>query len=80
MSSGLGVEGIKDGLKVFSKFVEGLVRGFDGGVSHLVIPHFSKGGTSSFTYLVKGCHNFIIVNRVECGIDGEVGFYGFDPS
>ena len=80
MSSGLGVEGVKGGLKVFSEFVEGFVRGFDGRVSHLVIPHFSKGGTSSFTHLVRGCHNFVIVSRVECRIDGKVGFHGFDPS
>ena len=77
--SGFGVEGIKGGFKVFCKFVKGFVRGFDGGVSHLVISHFSKGGTSSFAHLVKGCHNFVIVSRVECGIDGEVGFHGLNP-
>ena len=49
MSGSLGVEGIEGGLKVFSEFVEGFVKGFDGGVGHLVIPHLSKGGTSSFT-------------------------------
>ena len=30
--SGFGVKEIKGGFKVFSKFVEGFVRGFDGGV------------------------------------------------
>ena len=80
VGSGFGVKGIKGGFKVFSKFVEGFVRGFDGGVGHLVIPHFSKGGTSSFTHLVKSHHNFVIVSRVECGIDGEIGFHGLDPS
>ena len=79
MSSSLGVKGIKGGLKVFGKFVEGFVRGFDGGVSHLVIPHFSKGGSSSFAHFVKGHHNFVVVSRVECRIDGKVGFHGFDP-
>ena len=79
MSSGLSVEGIEDGLKVFGKFVKGFVRGFDGGVGHLVVSHFSKGGASSFTHLVKGHHNFVVVSRVECGIDGKVGFHGFDP-
>ena len=78
--SGFGVEGIKGGFKVFSEFVEGFVRGFDGGVGHLIIPHFSKGGTLSFTHLVKGHHNLVIVSGVECGIDGEVGFHGLDPS
>ena len=78
MGSGFGVKGIKGGLKVFSKFVKGFVRGFDG-VGHLVIPHFSKGGASSFAYLVKGHHNFVVISRVEYGIDGKVGFHGFDP-
>ena len=62
--SGFGVEGIKGGFKVFCKFVKGFVRGFDGGVSHLVISHFSKGGTSSFAHLVKGCHNLVVVSGV----------------
>ena len=78
--SGFGVKGIKGGFKVFGEFVEGFIRGFDGGVGHLVIPHFSKGGTLSFTHLVKGCHNLVVVSRVECGIDGKVGFHGLDPS
>ena len=79
VGSGFGVEGIKNGFKVFGEFVEGFVRGFDGGVGHLVIPHFSKGGTSSFAHLVKDHHNLVIVSRVECGIDGKVGFHGLDP-
>ena len=79
MSSGLDVEGIKGGLKVFSEFVKGFVRGLDGGVGHLVIPHFSKEDTLSFAHLVKGHYNFVVVSRVEYRIDGEVGFHGFDP-
>ena len=79
MSSGLGVKGIKGGLKVFSEFVEGFVKGFDGGVGHLVIPHFSKGGALSFAHLVKGHHNLVVVSRVKCEIDGKVGFLSFDP-
>ena len=70
---------VKGGLKVFGEFVEGFVRGFDGGVSHFVIPHFSKGGASSFTHLVKDHYNFVVVSRVECRIDGKVGLHGFDP-
>ena len=79
MSGSLGVKGIEGGLKVFGKFIEGFVRGFDGGVGHLVVPHLSEGGTLSFAHLVEGCHNFVIINRVECGIDGKVGFHGLDP-
>ena len=62
--SSFGVKGIKGGFKVFGKFVKGFVRGFDGGVGHLVIPHFSKGGISSFTHLVKNCHNLVVVSRI----------------
>ena len=62
--SDFGVKGIKGGFKVFGEFVEGFVGGFDGRVGHLVIPHFSKGGASSFIHLVKGRHNLIIVGRV----------------
>ena len=80
MSGSLGVKGIEGGLKVFSKFIKGFVRGFGGGVSHLVIPHLSKGGTLSFAHFVKGCHNFVIIGGVECGVDGKVGFHGLDPS
>ena len=79
MSSGFGIEGIKGGLKVFSKFVKGFVRGFDEGVGHLVVPHFSEGGALSFIHLVKGHHNFVVVSRIECRIDGKVGFHDFDP-
>ena len=64
VGSGFGVKGIKGGFKVFGEFVKGFIRGFDRGVGHLVIPHFSKGGTSSFTHLVKGHHNLVIVSRV----------------
>ena len=62
--SGFGIKRIEGSFKVFGEFVEGFVRGFDGGVSHLVIPHFSKGGTLSFTHFVKGCHNLVVVSRV----------------
>ena len=64
VGSGFGVEGIKGGFKIFSEFVEDFVRGFDGGVSHLVIPRFSKGGASSFAHLVNGCHNLVVVSGV----------------
>ena len=64
VGNGFGVKGIKGGFKIFSKFVEDFVRGFDGGVSHLVIPCFSKGGASSFAHLVNGYHNLVIVSGV----------------
>ena len=51
VGSSFGVEGIEGGFKVFGEFVEDFVRGFDGGVSHLVVLHFSRGGALSFTHL-----------------------------
>ena len=64
VGSGFGVEGIEGDFKVFGEFVEDFVRGFDEGVGHLVIPYFSKGGASSFTHLVKGHHNLVVISRV----------------
>ena len=66
-----------------SKFSANLLKvllGFDEGVSHLVIPHLSKEGTSSFAHFVESGHNLVIVQQVEGGVDGKVGFDGFDPS
>ena len=59
--NGFGIKGVKGGFKVFSEFVKGFVRGFDGGVSHLVIPHLGKGDTLFFTHFVEGGHNLVIV-------------------
>ena len=68
MSSDLSVEGVKDGLKVFDKLVESLFGIRDSVVSHLVIPGFSVGGSSSSTHLVQGSHDFSGVRRVEGGV------------
>ena len=61
---GFDVKGIKGGFKIFGEFVKGFVRGFDVGVSHFVILHFSKRGALSFAHLVKGCHNLVVVSGV----------------
>ena len=78
VGSGFGIEGVKGSFKVFSKFVEDFVRGFDEGVSHLVIPYLSERGTLSFTHLVESGHNLVVIKGVEGGIDGEVGLDGFN--
>ena len=59
--SGSGVEWVECSLEVLSKLLKGLLVVRDGGVSHLVIPHFSEGGSLSFTHLVKGSHDLVIV-------------------
>ena len=78
--SGSGVKWIERSLEVLSELLKGLLVVRDGGVSHLVVPHFSEGGSSSFTHLVEGSHDLIIVRGVKCGVEDEVGFHGFDPS
>ena len=80
VSSGLGVKGVESGFEIFRKFVKGFLRGVDGGVCHLVIPHFSEGGTPSFTHFVESGHDLVIVRGVEGGVDSEVGFDGLDLS
>ena len=79
VSSGLGVKGVESGFEIFCEFVEGFLRGVDGGVCHFVIPHFSKGGASSFTHSVESGHDLVIVRGVEGGVDSEVGLDGLDP-
>ena len=79
-SSGLGVEGVESGFEIFYEFVEGFLKGVDGGVCHFVIPHFSKGGAPSFTHFVESGHDLVIVRGVEGGVDSKVGFDGLDPS
>ena len=78
--SGSGIEWVEHSLKVFSKLLEGLLVVRDGGVDHLVVPHFSEGGSSSFTHLVEGCHDLVVVRGIKCGIEDEVGLHGLDPS
>ena len=79
VSSGLGIEGVESDFEIFHEFVKGFLRGVDGGVCHLVIPHFSKGGAPSFTYFVESGHDLVSVRGVEGGVDSEIGFDGLDP-
>ena len=78
--SGSGVEWVERSLELLSELLKGLLVVRDGGVNHLVIPHFSKGGSSSFTHLVEGSHDLVVVRGVKCGIEDEVGLHGLDPS
>ena len=73
------VEGVEGGFKVFSKFVEGLFFGIDGGIGHSIIPHFGEVDTPTLTHLVQGSHDFDLVGGVEFGVDSEVGPHGLDP-
>ena len=79
VSSDPSVEGVKSGLKVFDKLVKSLFGIRDGVVSHLVIPGFSIGGSSSSAHFVQGSHDLSGVRGVEGDIQGEVGFHGLDP-
>ena len=79
VSSDLGVEGIKSGLKVCDELVKGLFSVRDGVVGHLVIPGFCVGGSSSSAHLVQGSHDLGGVRGVESGVQDEVGFHGLDP-
>ena len=79
MSSDLSVEGVKSGLKVLNELVEDLFGIRDGVVSHLVIPGFCIGGSSSSAHLVQSSHDLGGVRGVEGGIQDEVGFHGLDP-
>ena len=78
--SGSGVEWVECSLKVLSELLKGLLVVRDRGVNHLVIPHFSKGGSSSFTHLVEGSHDLVVVRGVKYGIEDKVGLHGLDPS
>ena len=78
--SGSGIEWVERSLEVLSELLEGLLVVRDGGVDHLVIPHFSEGGSSSFIHLVEGRHDLVIVRGIKCGIEDEVGLHGLDPS
>ena len=80
MSSDLSVEGVKSGLKVLDELVEGLFSIRDGVVSHLFIPGFCIGGSSSSTHFVQGGHDLGSVRGVEGGVQDEVGFHGLDPT
>ena len=42
MSGGFDIEGIGGGFKVLSELVKDLFFGVNGGIRHLVIPHFQE--------------------------------------
>ena len=63
-SGSFGIKGVKYDLKVVRKLLEHFLINRDNGVSHLVIPYFSKGCTTTFTHLVKHCHDLVIVSGV----------------
>ena len=77
--SGSSVKWVEHSLEVLSEILKGLLVVRDGGVSHLVVPHFSEGGSSSFTHLVEGRHDLVIVGGIKCGVEDEVGLHGLDP-
>ena len=79
VGSGSGTEWVERSLKVFSKLLKGLLVVRDGGVDHLVVPHFSEGGSSSFTHLVEGHHDLVVIGGVKCGVEDKVGLHGLDP-
>ena len=80
VGGGFDVEGVEGGFKVFSKFIEGLFFGINGGVGHSIIPHFGEVNASTLTHLVQGSHDFDLVSGVEFGVDSEVGPHGLDPA
>ena len=80
VGSGSGVEWVECSFEVLSELFKGLLVVGDGGVDHLVIPHFSEGGSSSFTHLVEDHHDLVVIGGVKCGVEDEVGLHGLDPS
>ena len=75
-----GVEWVEYGFEVLSELVKGLLVVGERGIGHPVIPHFSKGGSSSFTHFIEGCHNLVIVRGVESAVEDKVGFHDLNPS
>ena len=65
MGSYLGVKGVEGGFEVLSELLEGLLRVGYGGISHLVIPGFSVGGSSSSTHFIQGGHDLGSIRGVE---------------
>ena len=78
--SGSGIKGVECGFEVLGELLEGLLVVGDGGVNHLVVPHLSKGGSSSFTHLVEGRHDPVVVGGIEGGVEDKIGLHGLDPS
>ena len=54
VGSGFDVEGVEGSLEVFGEFIEGFLFGINGGIGHLVIPHFWEVNASTLTHPVQG--------------------------
>ena len=80
MGSYFGVKGVEGRFEVQSELVKGFLRVGNGSISHLIIPSFSVGSSSSSTHLVQGGHDLGGIRGVESHIQGEVGLHGLDPS
>ena len=78
--SSFGVKWVKCGFEVLSKLVKGLLVVGERGIGHPVIPHFSEGGSSSFTHLIKGCHDLVVVRGIESAVEDEVGLHDLNSS
>ena len=49
---GFGIKGVEGGFKVLCELLEGFLSIGDVGIRELIIPHFGKIGSSSFTHFV----------------------------
>jgi hypothetical protein len=76
----LGCRREKGGLKVFLEFGKGLLRGRNVRIEHSIVPHVSKGSSSSLAHLVKCCNYLLVVCGVNGRIKDKVGLHGLDPS
>ena len=53
VSSSFDIKGVEGGFEVFGKFIKGLFFGVNGGIAHLVVPHFGEVNASTLTHLVQ---------------------------
>ena len=51
-SGGFDVKGVEGGFEVFGEFIKGLFFDINGGIGHLVVPHFGEVDASTLTHLV----------------------------
>ena len=80
MGGDLSIEWVEGGFKVVDEFVESLFGVGDSVVSHLVIPGFCVGGSSSSAHLVQGSHDLCGVRGVQGSVQGKVGLHGLNPT
>ena len=80
VGSSFDVEGVEGGFKVFSEFIKGLFFGINGGIRHLVIPHFREVNASTLTHLIQGSHDLDLISGVKFRVDGKVCPHGLDPA